>query len=1095
MNRACSTRAGLQGSRTYLARLIFLVLFVCVLPCIRLSARGPASAGDDAARTPAAEIDLLPLGYAGLSPGARQAGGSNLSVDFLDSHHVLVTFNPKKLFKRLPDCPPTHADRLIHAVVMEVPSGKVVKEADWYLHDLRRYVWNLGGGRVLLRRLNRLYELNSNLEEKLVFDSPKDLLWVTVTADGKQIVVESSAGSGTANDPTEEKLKEDEQKKERVQVSFLDASSLIVQRTISVRGRIRLESTSSGFADVRHQGATTWLVEFGNAHITRVKSRPAPDLLYGSANTVLVGRCAVSHKGYNLSAFTLTGTFLWRQQWEDCRFSPVVRDGEDGTRFAAGTLSIRRIRTATGENEQNDSTEEALVQHVQVLDTATGNSVLSLTVAPAVMDGHNFALSPDGRMLAAVEGNAVRLYKLPEMSPDDRARSIAVKADAPSLSVPSAQPGKAGEEPIYSASEDEDASEARPVKEAAASGASNAADKSTDSKPEPIPALTIRTGTQVVAVDVVVTDSAGHLVKGLKESDFQVLEDGKPQAVRYFKEMSGGERPVEAPRPAMKEVLAPNVFSNSALPAEEGAVTLVLLDLLNTPMADQAYAQDELIKFLKSKPADAKFALCILGNRLEMIQGFTGDQATLLAAAKGKKASQRNRPLWRSAAAEQTPFEGNRVSTRFEPTLDSFASAYALQESELRLVNADQRMEVTVNAFAHLARYLAGVPGRKNLVWLSGSFLLGIYPDSNGQNPFLGTRDYGDNLKKVANLLGEAHVAVYPVDVQGLQTNPLFTAANENLTSPMSQQPLFPADPVITPRGLFSRNPNLGVPASTLSDQVGQFDLSQADEHATMSELAAHTGGEAFFNTNGIAQAIHAAEEQGANYYALSYTPSNKKYDGSFRKVKVTIAGKRYRLAYRSGYYAMDSFAPANPSKDLASSLARAAMQAGSPQSRQILFGARVVPVGKPRVLENSPADTKPSKKNKVPQTPVEVQRYAIDHAVNFSDLHFGQTPGGSYHDLLNFMVTAFDERSTLVASQIARTKADFSPEAMKDVVAGGVRMHQEIEVPVKSTTMRVGVEDLSNGHIGTIEIRLPVPPPPEVQAGARRALPPVEPD
>ncbi len=50
--------------------------------------------------------------------------------------------------------------------------------------------------------------------------------------------------------------------------------------------------------------------------------------------------------------------------------------------------------------------------------------------------------------------------------------------------------------------------------------------------------------------------------------------------------------------------------------------------------------------------------------------------------------------------------------------------------------------------------------------------------------------------------------------------------------------------------------------------------------------------------------------------------------------------------------------------------------------------------------------------------------------------------------DLLNFMVTAFDEGGTLVASQIARTKADFNPEAMKDVVAGGVRMHQEIEMP-----------------------------------------------
>jgi hypothetical protein len=120
------------------------------------------------------------------------------------------------------------------------------------------------------------------------------------------------------------------------------------------------------------------------------------------------------------------------------------------------------------------------------------------------------------------------------------------------------------------------------------------------------------------------------------------------------------------------------------------------------------------------------------------------------------------------------------------------------------------------------------------------------------------------------------------------------------------------------------------------------------------------------------------------------------------------------------------------------------------------------------------------------------VQRYAIDHAVNYSDLRFAQASDGTYHDLLNFMVTAFDEGGTLLASQMARTKADFNLDTMKDVVAGGVRMHQEIEVPVKSTTMRLGVEDLSNGHIGTIEIPLPVPPPPEV---ARRSLPAVEPD
>ena len=1082
-----------------LVSLKFRLCVLSVFTALIFVTSGPINLNADeiAPPQPTTRINLLPLGFARLSAGARQSGGSNLSLDFLDSHHVLLTFNPKKLFKRLPDCPPTHADRLIHSVVLEVPSGKVVKETDWYLHDLRRYAWNLGSGRLLLRRLNRLYAVNPNLEEKLIFDSPKDLLWVTVTPDGKQIIVETSAGTGTANDPTVGKLKDDANKKERVQLSFLDSNTLLPQRTIEVRGRIKLEATSAGFADVRHQGISNWLVSFGSTYITRVKSRPVPDLLYSSANTVLVGRCSVSRPGYNLSAFTVTGTFLWRQHWDQCRFSSVVRDSEDGSRFAAGTVTPR-ARANADSSQQTESAEEGLVQHVQVLDTATGNSVLSLTFAPAVLDGQNFSLSPEGNFLALVAGDELDFYTLPEMLAEDRARSVAVKADAPSLNVPPAQANKPQEEPIYAAAADVDVSEAQPANDTASPNPPAA--KPADDKVDPTPTLTIRTGTQVVAVDVVVTDSAGHLVKGLPQSDFHVLEDGKPQNLRYFSEVLETDRKPPSPV-SVKEVLPPNVFSNYAAPAEQGAVTVVLLDLLNTPMADQAYAQDQLIKFLKSKPKEAKFALCILGNRLQMIQGFTEDQATLLAAAKGKKASQRNRPLWRSEAATQPSLEGNRATTRFQPGLDSFASSLALQQSELRLVDADQRMEVTVDAFAHLARYLTGIPGRKNVVWLSGSFVLGIYPDSNGQNPFLGTRHYGDNLKKVANLLGEAHVAVYPVDVKGLETNPLFSAANSGTGDPLSTQGSFPPRSAPSLRSVpgggavFSPNPNTAAPPDVVGDELAQFDLAQTDEHATMSELAAQTGGKAFYNTNGIAQAIQTATEQGSNYYALSYTPLNKKYDGSYRRVKVTIPGKKYHLAYREGYYAINPFAPARPSKDLTSSLARAAMQAGSPQSRQIAFGARVVPVGPPRVVQDSAANVKSPKKRRDTPTSMEVQRYAIDHAVSSSDLRYAQAADGVYHDMLNFMVTAFDPDGNLLASQVAQTVSDLKPEAFKEVIAGGLRMHQEIEVPTKCTLMRVGVEDVSNGHIGTLEVPLPVPPPPEVKQAARRSLPPVEPD
>jgi hypothetical protein len=288
--------------------------------------------------------------------------------------------------------------------------------------------------------------------------------------------------------------------------------------------------------------------------------------------------------------------------------------------------------------------------------------------------------------------------------------------------------------------------------------------------------------------------------------------------------------------------------------------------------------------------------------------------------------------------------------------------------------------------------------------------------------------------------------------------------------------------------------PGNSVANAVMMDRMDEFSLALNDEHATMTKLATQTGGQAFFNTNDLSGAIKAATEQGANYYALSYTPTNKNYNGAYRKLKVTLAGKKYHMAYRSGYYAIDPFAPLKPSKDLTSSLARSAMQQGSPPSRQIVFGARVVPIGKPRIVEG-PAPAKPSKKRKQQDGPEQMQRYGIDHAVTFSDLRFNPTPEGKFHGVVNFMVTAFDAEGKQIASQLSQTIADLKPETMKDMQAGGVRLHQEIDVPVNGVAMRLGVEDVSNSHLGTMEIALPVPAPPEAQSVERRTLPPVEPD
>ncbi len=196
----------------------------------------------------------------------------------------------------------------------------------------------------------------------------------------------------------------------------------------------------------------------------------------------------------------------------------------------------------------------------------------------------------------------------------------------------------------------------------------------------------------------------------------------------------------------------------------------------------------------------------------------------------------------------------------------------------------------------------------------------------------------------------------------------------------------------------------------------------------TMDQIASDTGGKAFYNTNGIKEAIQTAVEQGSNYYMLSYTPANHSYDGRFRKLKVALAVKGYHVTYRRGYYAEDPFAPIPEGKDaLSRDVGIAAMQHGSPQSHQIVFATRVIPVGKPvKVDPTKDAAGKKPKKNAIAITAV--QHYAVDYAIAGPQLHFVDQ-GTLHHAVLAFMASAFDDDGKCLVS--SRQPHHQRPEAI----------------------------------------------------------------
>lgn len=567
------------------------------------------------------------------------------------------------------------------------------------------------------------------------------------------------------------------------------------------------------------------------------------------------------------------------------------------------------------------------------------------------------------------------------------------------------------------------------------------------------PAATLKASTNLVVVDVVVSDLHGNPVKGLKQGVFSVTEDKAPQRLRAFEEHTTTLKPVVEAFPT----LPPGIFTNYVPVPLNGALNVLLLDTLNTPVADQQFVRSQLLDYLKHEKPGTSLAIFGLTTRLSLLQGFTSDPEVLRSVIdhKGPRSSALlDDAAGTAAAQDSTSNQMNLVSSN--PTL---AYNVATFQAEQKSFQIQLRARYTLAAMNELGRYLGNFSGRKNVIWFSGSFPVSTLPDAESAgDPFAGMSSSQEEFRETTNLLAHGQIAVYPVDARGLETLPMFSAANQMPNS--------------------ARN-------------VRNFESQLADEQGTMRQLAMETGGKAFLNTNGLAQAVTKAIEAGSNYYTLSYTPTNAKQQGEYRKIRVELASSGYTLAYRQGYFSEKPetsprrvLSLANSSSATQATAARPAdtgpmelaMLHGAPGPTEIIFKLRVLPTSREtedhaaegNALAQSPkADAKPTARPPY-------RRYSVDFAASPQDIRFTPIAENKLHANVEFVTLVLDRDGNLVNSITNTVLANLTPERYKSMLRGGVQFHQEISVPEKGVyTLRVGVHDLTSGHIGATELAI----------------------
>ena len=405
---------------------------------------------------------------------------------------------------------------------------------------------------------------------------------------------------------------------------------------------------------------------------------------------------------------------------------------------------------------------------------------------------------------------------------------------------------------------------------------------------------------ELVLVPVVVTDPKGAHVRGLTKDVFRLSDNGHAQDVSVFEEVNAEGSSLQLAKTRN------GIFTNQVTSGQPATtLTILLLDALNTSGIDQSFSiragLEVIRRWQQNRGLKQPILVAVLTPAgLKIVHEATTDPSVLIAALRRLTVM----PAANEASASGTvnvaalpdnttpitpPRQNKETDTAYQARVQQaqmeFRVLDQLTRSDVRVSQAaqDQSAYTTYWALQGIANAVAGLPGRKALIWTASSFPFELHASDPGSpqwaNVWRGTSassaDLNDLRTAVLRDLNRSEVSVYPVLASGLLISPEFSAAWEN---------------------------NLANRPRIAGAQVAQrVQPSTAELGARL--IAHETAGRSCVNMNDIADCIERAVDDAGHYYLLAFHPKSKAGDHSWHRLKVEVQAPHVSVRARDSYY------------------------------------------------------------------------------------------------------------------------------------------------------------------------------------------------